>query len=198
MTRSSMRARFEPMTAIPTTPIWAWATPVGALFAMFLLFLGTGPVNTLILETVPANLRASAMAISIFLIHLCGDMWSSEIVGHLSDRPYPVVRPFDSPVIPRGSYAVIYGNVAPQGAVIKLAGHNIAHFEGPARVFESQDAAVKAIGDAVQSSVANGPVISIAVPVMPGVNAARSTLGPPSFRLPDYSGGGDARATNTP
>ena len=54
--------------------------------AMFFIFLGTGPVNTLILETVPANLRASAMAMSIFCIHLFGDLWSSEIVGHLSDH----------------------------------------------------------------------------------------------------------------
>jgi MFS family permease len=53
--------------------------------AMFLLFVSTGPVNTLIIETVPVNLRASAMAISIFMIHLFGDLWSSEIVGHLSD-----------------------------------------------------------------------------------------------------------------
>jgi predicted MFS family arabinose efflux permease len=54
--------------------------------AMFLLFLCTGPVNTLILETVPANLRATAMAMSIFAIHLFGDMWSPEIVGRLSDQ----------------------------------------------------------------------------------------------------------------
>ena len=54
--------------------------------AMLLIFLCTGPVNTLILESVPANLRASAMALSIFAIHLFGDMWSSEIVGHLSDK----------------------------------------------------------------------------------------------------------------
>ena len=53
--------------------------------AMLLLFLSTGPVNTLILETVPVNLRASAMALSIFLIHLFGDMWSPEIVGRLAD-----------------------------------------------------------------------------------------------------------------
>jgi MFS family permease len=53
--------------------------------AMLLLFLTTGPTNTLILETVPANLRASAMAVSIFLIHLFGDMWSPEAVGRLSD-----------------------------------------------------------------------------------------------------------------
>jgi MFS family permease len=53
--------------------------------AMFLLFLSTGPVNTLILESVPLNLRASAMALSIFLIHLFGDMWSPEIVGRLTE-----------------------------------------------------------------------------------------------------------------
>ena len=53
--------------------------------AMFLLFLSTGPTNTLILETVPVHLRSSAMALSIFMIHLFGDMWSPEIVGRLSD-----------------------------------------------------------------------------------------------------------------
>ncbi len=53
--------------------------------AMFFLFLSTGPVNTLILETVPVNLRASAMALSIFTIHLFGDMWSPEIVGRIAD-----------------------------------------------------------------------------------------------------------------
>jgi len=53
--------------------------------AMFLLFLSTGPVNTLILETVPVHLRASAMAVSIFMIHLFGDLWSPKFVGHLSD-----------------------------------------------------------------------------------------------------------------
>lgn len=54
--------------------------------AIFLIFLGAGPVNTLILETVPVNLRASAMALSIFMIHLFGDMWSPQIVGGLADH----------------------------------------------------------------------------------------------------------------
>ena len=52
--------------------------------AIFLLFLGTGPVSTLTLETVPVNLRSSAMALSIFMIHLFGDLISSGIVGKLS------------------------------------------------------------------------------------------------------------------
>ncbi len=61
-----------------------WSMASMAL-AMFFLFLSTGPVNTLILETVPINLRASAMAGSIFMIHLFGDMWSPEIVGRITD-----------------------------------------------------------------------------------------------------------------
>lgn len=54
--------------------------------AMFCCFLGTGPINTLILESAPSALRASAMAGSIFMIHLFGDLWSPSIVGLLSDR----------------------------------------------------------------------------------------------------------------
>lgn len=54
--------------------------------SMFLIFLSTGPVNTLILETVPAAMRATAMAGSIFAIHMFGDLWSPRIVGHLSDK----------------------------------------------------------------------------------------------------------------
>ncbi len=74
------------------------ALMLGLGAAIFLLFLGTGPVNTLILETVPVNLRASAMAMSIFMIHLFGDFWSPEIIGHLSDwfgslRPAVLVLP---------------------------------------------------------------------------------------------------------
>jgi MFS family permease len=60
--------------------------------AMLLLFLPTGPVNTLIIETVPINLRASAMAISIFMIHLFGDLWSPEIVGRISDRTHSLQK----------------------------------------------------------------------------------------------------------
>jgi MFS family permease len=54
--------------------------------AIFLIFLPTGPINTLIIESVPINLRASGMALSIFCIHMFGDMWSPEIVGRLADR----------------------------------------------------------------------------------------------------------------
>jgi MFS transporter, Spinster family, sphingosine-1-phosphate transporter len=81
------------ISTLAAVPFAAWAflggsqaaLMIGLAAAMFLLFLGTGPVNTLIIETVPIALRASAMAMSIFMIHLFGDFWSPEIVGHLSD-----------------------------------------------------------------------------------------------------------------
>jgi sugar phosphate permease len=67
---------------LASSSFWSMAFLAGA---MFFLFLPTGPVNTLILETAPVNLHASAMAVSIFSIHLFGDMWSPEIVGRLAD-----------------------------------------------------------------------------------------------------------------
>ncbi len=66
-------------------PTLGWAK-VALVAAMFLLFFCTGPVNTLILETVPAAMRATAMAASIFAIHMFGDVWSPRIVGFFSDR----------------------------------------------------------------------------------------------------------------
>ena len=85
-----MLARARLLAAVPlafgafTASSTFWSMTFLAL-AMFFLFLSTGPVNTLILETAPVNLRASAMAVSIFAIHLFGDMWSPEIVGRLAD-----------------------------------------------------------------------------------------------------------------
>lgn len=56
-----------------------------------------------------------------------------------------VITDFVRPAMARGSYAVLYGNVAPEGAVIKLAGHEIESFEGPARVFDSEESAFDSV-----------------------------------------------------
>lgn len=54
-------------------------------FCILALFMGTSPINAVILQAVPAHLRASAMALSIFSIHVFGDLWSPPIVGKLAD-----------------------------------------------------------------------------------------------------------------
>ncbi len=56
-----------------------------------------------------------------------------------------VVKPISDALKPRGGYSILYGNVAPEGCVLKLAGHGRLHHEGPARVFESEELAFAAV-----------------------------------------------------
>ena len=56
-----------------------------------------------------------------------------------------VVRPIAQPFKPRGGYSILYGDLAPEGCILKLAGHGIEHFEGTARVFDSEEAAFAAV-----------------------------------------------------
>ncbi len=58
---------------------------VFVFFAIAFLFLNTSPVNAVVLQAVPTELRASAMALSIFSIHVFGDLWSPPLVGLLAD-----------------------------------------------------------------------------------------------------------------
>lgn len=57
----------------------------------------------------------------------------------------PVVRPFGQPLKKSGGIAILRGSLAPEGCVVKLAGHERRQFEGPARVFDSEDAAFEAV-----------------------------------------------------
>jgi dihydroxy-acid dehydratase len=65
-----------------------------------------------------------------------------------SERPgQDVVRPVDDPLKPQGGLAILHGNIAPEGAVVKVAGTERMGQTGPARVFEREEdcfAAVKA------------------------------------------------------
>ncbi len=58
----------------------------GFLVAEFLLFLSTGPINVVIISAVPVAMRATAMAVSIFAIHLFGDAISPPIIGAIADH----------------------------------------------------------------------------------------------------------------
>jgi MFS family permease len=63
------------------------ATMLPALsVAMFLIFLGMGPMNAAIINAVPVAIRSSALAIEILLIHALGDTPSPKLIGMVSDR----------------------------------------------------------------------------------------------------------------
>jgi dihydroxy-acid dehydratase len=56
-----------------------------------------------------------------------------------------VVRPIDKPIKPHGGLVVLFGNLAPEGAVLKLSGTERAQHRGPARVFDSEEQAFDAV-----------------------------------------------------
>jgi dihydroxy-acid dehydratase len=77
------------------------------------------------------------------------------------DPPKPdgtVIHPVDDPIHVDGGIAVLQGSLAPQGAVVKVAGIDYDRFEGTARVFDGEDAAMEAI---LSGSIQPGTVLVI-------------------------------------
>jgi dihydroxy-acid dehydratase len=69
-----------------------------------------------------------------------------EIAAAVEERPgQEVVVPIETPVKPTGGLAILYGNLAPEGCVVKLAGHERLVHRGPARVFDSEEACFEAV-----------------------------------------------------
>jgi dihydroxy-acid dehydratase len=56
-----------------------------------------------------------------------------------------VVRPLADPIKQSGGLQILRGNVAPDGCVVKLSGHERRHHRGPARVFDGEEAAMDAV-----------------------------------------------------
>ena len=56
-----------------------------------------------------------------------------------------VIRSLEMPIKSRGGIAILRGSLAPEGCVVKLAGHERTHHSGPARVFDSEELAFAAV-----------------------------------------------------
>ena len=69
-----------------------------------------------------------------------------------------VVRHFSDPVKSRGGYGILYGDLAPEGCVVKLAGHGALYFQGSARVFESEEDCFKEVQN---NGIKKGDVVII-------------------------------------
>ena len=69
-----------------------------------------------------------------------------EVAAAVVERPgQEVVVPIETPLKPTGGLAVLRGNLAPEGCVVKLAGHERLLHRGPARVFDSEEACFAAV-----------------------------------------------------
>jgi dihydroxy-acid dehydratase len=71
------------------------------------------------------------------------------------DAPAPdgeVIHTFDNPLHDIGGIAILSGSLAPKGSVLKVAGIDVEHFDGRARVFDGEDAAMEAVlGDQIEA-----------------------------------------------
>jgi len=69
-----------------------------------------------------------------------------------------VILDFDQALASRGGFGILYGNLAPEGCVAKLAGHGEFSFTGPARVFENEEDSFAAVQ---KREIKSGEVIVI-------------------------------------
>ena len=96
-------------------------------------------------------------------------------------RPYPeqqnIIRPLDNPIKKDGHLVILYGNLAPEGAVAKISGKEGSRFTGRAKVFASEEQALKRILD---GTIRKGHIIVIRYEGPRGGPGMREMLAPTS------------------
>jgi dihydroxy-acid dehydratase len=135
----------------------AWATPLLADLKPFGRYVAPDLWRAGGVPLVAARLN-EAGALRRDAITVTGQTIGEEADMADEAEDQPVVRPLSEPLAPNGGFAILRGNLAPDGCVVKLAGHGRREHSGPARVFESEEdafAAVKA------SAVQPGDVVVI-------------------------------------
>ncbi|MFC5741510.1 dihydroxy-acid dehydratase [Dyella tabacisoli] len=138
---------FEP--ASKHTPVIADLLPGGRYTAVELF--GAGGSARVAQELIAAGMLDDAPTIT-------GRSLFEEAAAAPRAEQQEVVHPVAQPLKPRGGYSILYGNLAPEGCILKLAGKGSSHFEGNARVFESEEQAFAAVQS---GGIAKGDIIVI-------------------------------------
>ncbi|MGI9224364.1 MAG: dihydroxy-acid dehydratase [Woeseiaceae bacterium] len=101
----------------------------------------------------------------------------AENLAEVSDYPpgQDIVRDFDNPIKPDSHLAVLYGNLAPEGAVAKISGKEGLRFAGKARVFHSEEDALQSI---LNDDIESGDVVVIRYEGPKGGPGMREMLSP--------------------
>jgi dihydroxy-acid dehydratase len=132
------------------TPILADLKPSGRFVATDLYAAGgTALVAKRMLEA--GLLQGNAITVT-------GKTIGEEAAAAKETPGQEVVRKKENPLKPTGGLAILRGNLAPDGCVAKVSGHNMQNFRGPARVFDGEEAAFAAIEE---NQIKAGDVIVI-------------------------------------
>jgi dihydroxy-acid dehydratase len=133
-----------------STPLTCDLAPGGRYNAVDLYHAGGVPLVAQRLKEM-GRLHESAITVTGATIGEVADA-ATETEGQV------VVRPLSDPIKPTGGLAILRGNLAPDGCVVKLAGHERRYHQGPARVFDGEEAAMKVVLD---GGINEGDVIII-------------------------------------
>ncbi len=87
-----------------------------------------------------------------------GKSIGEEAAAAVERQGQEVIRPLDRPIKPTGGLAILKGNLAPEGAVVKVSGSNLQSHRGPARVFEGEQPALDAV---LSNQIKPGDVVVI-------------------------------------
>jgi dihydroxy-acid dehydratase len=112
----------------------------------------------------------------------CMTVTGKTMAENLKDvKPYPasqqIIRPLSNPIKKDSHLVVLYGNLAPQGSVAKITGKEGLHFEGTARVFNSEELAMQTILD---GGIQKNDIVVIRYEGPKGGPGMREMLGPTS------------------
>jgi dihydroxy-acid dehydratase len=138
---------FEP--ASKHTPVIADLLPGGRYTAVEMF--GAGGAARVAQELIAADMLEDAPTVT-------GRSLFEEAAAAPRAAAQDVIHPVAAPLKPRGGYSILYGNLAPEGCILKLAGKGTSHFEGAARVFESEEQAFAAVQG---GRIAKGDVVVI-------------------------------------
>ncbi|MGA9882980.1 MAG: dihydroxy-acid dehydratase [Candidatus Acidiferrales bacterium] len=103
-----------------------------------------------------------------------GKMLFEELASAKETPGQQVIRPLSNPIKKDGGLAILRGSLSPDGCVIKLAGHERIYQRGPARVYESEEAAFEAVQ---QQKIKAGDVVVIRYEGPKGGPGMREMLG---------------------
>ena len=117
-------------TIAARTPIITDIKPGGRFFAADLE--RAGGVRLVARRLAEAGLLRDSLTVS-------GRGLLAEVKDAVETPGQEVVHTLDRPLSPTGGFAIVHGTLAPEGAVVKLAGHNRRKHSGPARVFDSEE-----------------------------------------------------------
>ena len=122
----------------------AWATPLLADLKPFGRYVAPDLWRAGGVPLVAARLREAGL-LKPDAITVTGRTIGEEAAAAPETEGQPVVRPLSDPLAPNGGFAILRGNLAPEGCVVKLAGHGRREHSGPARVFEGEEDAFAAV-----------------------------------------------------